>query len=291
MTDIIGIDIGGSHITSALVNGSSYSIKENSFERNKIDSSGAADAILNGWLANIKNTLQKCSSRPDKIAFAMPGPFDYEKGISLIKNLHKYDSLYGKDLKSFLSSELGFKPENIRFRNDAEAFLAGEIEISNYNSHSSTLGITLGTGLGSALSQNGIVRDANFAVTPFMNGIAEEYLSTRWFTSTFSKVSGKTIRDVKNMLSQEDCQDIISGIFEEFTQNLTSFLTSVIIKENTETIIIGGNIARASDRFLEKLSSNLSRVNPGLRIHLAGSGEVSAIVGASLLFQPSQTNN
>ena len=35
----------------------------------------------------------------------MPGPFDYEKGISLMR--HKFEPLYAQDVKSFLQERIG----------------------------------------------------------------------------------------------------------------------------------------------------------------------------------------
>ena len=36
------------------------------------------------------------------IGIAIPGPFDYGNGISLIKDLEKYESLYGTNIKETL---------------------------------------------------------------------------------------------------------------------------------------------------------------------------------------------
>ena len=215
----------------------------------------------------------------------MPGPFDYENGICLIKDLHKYESLYGVNVKLFLSENLGLSSKDICFRNDAEGFLAGEVKANNYSPFANTLGITLGTGLGSAISNSGITKDANFAITPFYNGIAEDYISTRWFVARFLQLTGKLVSDVKDMLLQESYKEIIDQIFDEFTSNLTAFLTPVIMQHEIETIVIGGNIAKTADRFLNKLLLNLCKVNEVVNIQLANLGESSAMIGASLLFE------
>lgn len=282
---IVGIDIGGSHITTALVDPELKKVTPSSLCRNKVDALGSATTILNSWLDTINQVIaREPSKKINKIAIAMPGPFNYEEGISLIKGLHKYDALYGINIKSFLSEHLDISPDNIRFRNDAEGFLAGEIAANGYDTADKVLGITLGTGLGSAVSYQGLTRDMNYAALPFKYSTAEEFMSTRWFVRRFYELTGKEVKDVKNMLqSRQDY--IISTIFKEFESNLATFLSSIIQNERIETLIIGGNIAKTSDRFLDNLTDRLlSMCSPQLKIHLANLGESSAIIGASLLF-------
>ncbi|HRP57404.1 hypothetical protein, partial [Agriterribacter sp.] len=62
------------------------------------------------------------------MGIAMPGPFDYEKGISYITGLHKYEYLYGLNVKELLAAELNIPLGNIRMMNDAAAYLAGELK-------------------------------------------------------------------------------------------------------------------------------------------------------------------
>lgn len=286
---VLGIDIGGSHISAALVDINSCEILEGSFVRSRVNSAGTAHEILDSWQEAINACAAIGGNNGYKVALAMPGPFDYENGISLIRNLHKYESLYGMDIRQALSEQLNIPPTEILFRNDAEAFLAGEINANNYPKDAKTLGITLGTGLGSALSENGITKDANFAMLPFMGDIAEEFLSTRWFTSRFCSLTGENVKDVKEALATTRYAKEIEQLFEEFTQNLSAFLHEIMVKENYHALIIGGNISKAAERFLPKLSMLLRQSNRNLAIHLANLGEASAIIGAALLFSSSKT--
>ena len=289
---VIGVDIGGSHISAALVDISSCTIIDGTFTRERINSKGTAEEILAGWHSGISNCLKAGNYKGElKLAIAMPGPFDYDNGISFITGLDKYEALHGINVKEYLASQLDIPTSNILFRNDAEAFLAGEIKANHYNPNVKTLGITLGTGLGSALSEKGITRDANFAITPFYGTIAEEYLSTRWFVSRFSELTGITVKDLKEILLNIQYDKEIELIFEEFKQNLSKFLGAIIEQEHFKTLIIGGNIAKTSDRFLSQVTAHLSRFDYEIKIHLANLGEASAIIGASLLFNENKTVN
>ena len=54
----------------------------------------------------------------------MPGPFDYEEGISYIAGNDKYEAFYGLNVKNMLADELKIKPSNILMKNDASCFFS-----------------------------------------------------------------------------------------------------------------------------------------------------------------------
>lgn len=282
---ILGADIGGSHITAAIIDSQEHKVIDKTLTRMSVDSSAASTVILDTWAEAIKQVLHKATDyKPGYLAFAMPGPFNYQEGISHIKGLHKYDLLYGINVKEHLSERLNISPQRIGLVNDAQAFLEGEIRLNNYSNEQKILGVTLGTGLGSAISYHGVTEDMNFATHPFLSGIAEEYLSTRWFVGRYNELSNQPIKNVKEMLMQK--QDaILDVVFDEFIQNFSDFLTSILNRENIELLIIGGNIAKAEDRFLGALRNNLNRdgvlIQP-CNILIANVGELSAMIGAAL---------
>ena len=88
---VTGVDIGGSHITVCLVDLHKQSVIEGSELRHHIDSSGTANEVIASWAAPIQEANKRAGLKPTRIGIAMPGPFDYEKGISLIKGLAKYE--------------------------------------------------------------------------------------------------------------------------------------------------------------------------------------------------------
>ncbi|CAM3717416.1 ROK family protein [Mucilaginibacter galii] len=282
---ILGADIGGSHITAAIIDGKEHKIVDDTIVRMPVDPSAVSSVILDTWAEAITQVLHKAAdAKPGFLAFAMPGPFNYRDGISLIKGLHKYDLLYGINVKDYLSEHLNLPPHCIGLVNDAQAFLEGEIRVNGYDKLKKTLGVTLGTGLGTAISYNGNTNDMNFAMLPFLNGFAEEYLSTRWFVSKYNQLSGQTVSNVKDMLMQEQ-YTVIDAVFEEFTHNFSQFLVSVINQESIEVVIIGGNIAKAEDRFLTTLKNDLNKngvLTKPCNILIANVGELSAMIGAAL---------
>ena len=96
---VAGVDIGGSHVASALVNIDTSKAVDHTRKRKIIDSGRNSEDILNDWVSVIKESYGAVKMKPQKIGVAMPGPFDYTNGISYIRNQNKYDSLYGLNIK------------------------------------------------------------------------------------------------------------------------------------------------------------------------------------------------
>lgn len=77
-----------------------------------------------GLAANIRRTAAASGIGRIRCAgFAFPGPFDYERGISLIRGVRKFERIYGLDVAATLYPllrECG--TEEFRYVNDAAAF-------------------------------------------------------------------------------------------------------------------------------------------------------------------------
>lgn len=187
----LGIDFGGSHITVGLVNQAVRKIIEDSIKRKKVNRQAAAEEILGIWAAAINEMQEQYPSDFKQIGFATPGPFDSENGICLIKGFDKYESLYGINIRNKLAARTGIAGENILFKNDADAFLEGEVFGGAAQEFQKVVGLTLGTGLGSCYYDNGTISNAGLNELPLKNGIAEDYISSRWFEKTISNTPEK----------------------------------------------------------------------------------------------------
>jgi len=274
----IGVDIGGSHITAAHVDSSTYKVIHSTMQRLRVASMDSAEVIIQSWVDALSSLIVKSSEEIIRIGIAMPGPFDYEEGISLMKGMQKYDSLYGLNIRTVLSEKLGIPGEHIVFINDAEAFLRGELASGAASDFERAIGITLGTGLGSTSNGQGRVKDMNLAFAPFLDSIAEEYISTRWFLKHYKELTGKEAKNVEELLATAD-DSVIEQLFEEFSTNLAAFLNDFIASENPQVLVIGGNIAKTWDHFINKLHEKL--VNKTVVIKQSEMWEDAALVGAA----------
>jgi glucokinase len=280
-TYILTADIGGSHITVGICDLRNYTILKEYTISIEVDSKGTAGNILNLWASAFQQVLKKTSLTVSGLSVAIPGPFDYEKGISCIRGLNKYESLYGMDIKQYLADLLKFDPQLVRFRNDAESTIAGEVLTGAGKDDQRVMGVTLGTGFGSAYSENKITKDINLGSDPYKETIADDYLSTRWFLKRYKELTGMSLTGgVRELSELAEENTIAQGIFKEFASNMSEFLSGPVKQLNPEVLIICGNIAKAFRFFLPYLTGALNSIT----IKLAQLDENAPLIGAAAVF-------
>lgn len=146
----LGVDIGGSHVCSAVVDLATGQLCGEP-HTDKVDAAAGARTIAGAWAANIRRTAAASGIGRIRCAgFAFPGPFDYERGISLIRGVRKFERIYGLDVAATLYPllrECG--TEEFRYVNDAAAFALGECLGGVADGAERVVALTLGTGVGS----------------------------------------------------------------------------------------------------------------------------------------------
>jgi len=278
---VIGVDIGGTHCTAALIDLSQKQIVPSTLKRVAINANGAAGDIIAAWSDCILSVKQRVNVAG--ICLAMPGPFDYEAGISLMQGQHKYESLYRLHIKELLGNALGVAPAVIFMDNDAACFLQGEVfsGIAGDYVNDTVIGVTLGTGLGSAVYKKGSAKSADLWRLPFKDGIAEDYLSARWFLRRFKELTGRSVQHVKELALLAETNENTRVVFHEFGANLGQFLLGVIKKENPPAIVIGGNISKAFPLFRHSLQFIINGPYPHIKIERSVLGEEALLLGAA----------
>ena len=278
---ILTADIGGSHITAAICDTYNNNIIQDSITRVEVDSRGPADDILARWAEALKGSLAKCTLPVSGLAVAMPGPFDYPNGICYIKGLDKYESLYGKDIKRYFADVMQLSASQVKFRNDAESTIAGEVLAGAGKGYQAVMGVTLGTGFGSAFSTHQNTADINLGSEPYKETIADDYLSTRWFLKRYRELTGSKLNGgVKELASLAENSEVARAIFKEFAINMTEFLSPYIKQRSPDVLIICGNIAKAAEFFLPHLEQGLKPIT----VKLAMLGENAPLIGAAAAF-------
>lgn len=276
---VLGVDIGGSHITSALVDISNKAIVTGSYQRKAVNSQATSTEVLQTWCNAIKQSFAD-GIITTKIGIAMPGPFDYQNGISLMKDNNKYVSLYGLNVKQLLAEQLHISVGDISFINDAGAFIKGEVFAGAAVGFNSAIGLTLGTGLGTAKYHDGKGEDADLWCMPFKDGIAEDYISTKWFVETYFTQTGKHVHGVKELSALYEFDAAVQNIFYEFATNLSSFLEIFIKSAKPDVIVVGGNIMNCESLFIPTVTALLNKAGFSMPIVRAKLGENAAILGA-----------
>jgi glucokinase len=282
---VVGIDIGGSHITAGFVDVKTGEIIQNRIMRKQVNSHAAAEEILDGWCAVIKELWADNKVKSSRLGFAMPGPFDYFNGISLITGFDKYEALYELNIREELAERLDLPGDDICFRNDAAAFMEGELLYGAAKGYTHAIGITLGTGLGSSSSHYGVTRDAELSVLPYKGERIEDYVSTRGLIRAYREASGTTAMNAKTIADRYSTDKHARTAFDTFSNDLAWFLEYFIREEEPEVLVIGGNIAHSWPLYENKLVKTLTAAVPAMpAIKMAALGEHAALIGGASCF-------
>lgn len=289
----VGVDVGGSHISSCLVNLRDKSILKASIKTQKLNSQDSAQHILEQWLCCLKSTLSSIDETPVGIGFSFPGPFDYERGISLVEGVNKFDKLFGLDItSSFISRFRGMGISDFRYVNDAGAFAIGEAFDGMAKNHKRVLALTLGTGLGSGFVVDGQLITSGESVPangwvyhlPFEDTCADDSFSTRWFCKRYKTLTGIEVDGVREIAEKVDTDVYSKQVFEEYGHRLGRFIIPIYTQFKGEIIVLGGNISKAYPLFEESLSKTIRKENLNIPIIVSSLQDHAAMLGAGLLF-------
>ncbi len=287
---ILCADIGGSHITAAVISTTSQIVVSDTIVRRKIDAHGTAEVIMAAWVSTLLDAQERWGSKCNYLAVSMPGPFDYERGISLIKDMNKYDALFGMDIKQEFADRTTLPADCIWFMNDAEAFLRGEVCQDSNKRYKRVLGLTLGTGLGSAFFEGGVVADLNLGSSPFLDGIAEDYISSRGILAYYRAIGGTEATDVKTLVRGIYAGTETAEAIQQLVIWLAEFLLEQVPALNPDLVIVGGNISKAHALFLPEVSRILEGHSIHVPIKVAAMGEQAALFGAASFIKLKKNN-
>lgn len=289
----IGVDIGGSHICCTAIDLTRHELIPSTASHLKINNKASSDEILGGWSKALECTISRIDKNQLKgIGFAMPGPFDYPNGIALFERVEKYESLYGVNVIDEMMKRLNLeKDTQIRFINDATSFAIAEAWIGKASEFERMLALTLGTGFGSAFLSKGIpVIEGDLVPQsgcvwhlPFLNGIADDYFSTRWFVNSFASNTGIVVHGVKEIADLADSNPAARELFATYGTNMGHFLAPWLKKFDAEVVVIGGNVTGSYDLFGPHLVNALSLAGLKTEIRLSELKEDAAIIGSARL--------
>ena len=290
----IGVDVGGSHVSCVAFNLVKNTYLEPTFAENDLDNHATSDVIISVWGNTIKKSMDLAGAQDvEGIGFAMPGPFNYEKGIPMFTGENeKYEKIFGLNVPDELRKYLGLpEPFKVRFINDATAFAIGEDRAGKAKDVSNSLSITLGTGFGSAFIKDGLPVLEGEEVPkygclwhlPFENGIADDYFSTRGFLNRYKEITGTTLTGVKQLADLVDSDKMAKSLFDDFGLKLGVFLKPWILKFGIEMLVIGGNISRAFPLFEESMKNFLFREKIEMKISISELKEKASFIGSAIL--------
>ena len=264
-TRVIALDVGGTSVKSALVAPGGHVIGKPTIT--PIDSSDEAESILRTFAQIISTHLvQAQTSNVIGVTLGFPGPFDYAAGICLIEGVEKYGAIYGVNMRDALRARLDLGDLPILFRNDAEAAVVGEARYGSGRDYRRVIGVTLGTGCGSAFLVDGVPVTSGPGVPPngwlypvlFRGLRADDAFSRRGLESRLWS-AGVTERNVKDAAAAARAGDGVAlRVFEAFGADLGTFLDSFAVTFAADAVLVLGRIAGAMDLFGPPLRRALS---------------------------------
>ncbi len=286
----VGVDVGGSHVCAAVVGLGGEGICSEIVHAS-VDSRADADSILHVWADVLKRVTGGFDGVVEGIGMAFPGPFDYRNGISLIRGVDKYESLYGMNVGEELKARIG-ESVDFRFVNDASAFALGECLCGAARDAEKAVALTLGTGVGSGFVDGlRLVEDGDDVpengwvyCLPFEDGIVDEAFSTRWFCRRWLQISGKEVRGAKEIADVYETDPLARGLFDEYGSRLGAFAGPVMSRFGADMLVLGGNISCAYRLFGPSLEKRLLADGMDVRVRVSSLMDKAAMIGAASLF-------
>lgn len=290
MTITLAIDIGGTHVSAALVGPGG--LIPASVRRTAVNEAWTADALLDAWAATAL-AAASCAPACEQVALSVPGPFEYRQGVARFDV--KMRALAGTDVTQALRqrwSATGLGRLPIFYLNDALAFTRGELLFGRGQGVRRLLGVTLGTGLGSGFMVDGepltsgplVPPNGEVRFLPVRGGIADEHLSGPGLRAAYARLGGEPA-EPRELAGRATTGDVLARqIFRDFGHDLGQLLRACAEGFQPDLIIVGGQISRAWPLFAAELEAQL----PAFRIvrsellddanllGVAGHGHVSA---------------
>ena len=250
------LDIGGTHVTSAQVDPSRWTLIQQPV-RLTVAPDGSATAIL-ARFGQAANAISSADNPPRPLIWgvAMPDPFDYATGTAWFQGVAKFERLYGLDVRAALLSAIDPTPLDVVFINDADAFILGEWLHGAATGAARCVGITLGTGVGSGFLADGAIVDTGPDVpaggrahTVVVDGVPlEELMSRRAIRRSYAAAGGDSSLDVREICARARDQDRFALVaIRSALGRLGTALAPWIARFGADVLVIGGSMAASWD--------------------------------------------
>jgi len=288
------LDIGGTHVTAALVDPGAWRPVPGSRHRTALDADAPAERLI-ATIAAALATLGPLTGT--RAGVAIPGPFDYARGVGDFRGVDKFAALRGVDVGAALTGALEAPPDSFVFLNDAAAFGLGECRGGALAGCRRGVGLTLGTGVGSAFVSDGSVVTRGTGVPPqgrvdlltIRGRPLEQVVGRRAILAYRHRLTGRSGGavdvDVADLTALARAGDQVATAALYAPMNALGLaLGPWLAAFKTEILVLGGGIAAALDLIEAPLRTGLTWAHPGLRelpIRRSADPEQSVEVGAA----------
>ena len=282
---LLTYDIGGSHVSAALCLLEPLSVVEVAVA--PLPAAISSDAFVD-LLQDLGQRLTGGVDQAAGACLAFPGPFSYATGVSNIT--HKLAAIYGVDLRAALARRFDWPPNRVRFLNDADAALLGEVGAGAAKGAARVVGIMLGTGIGFAFVCNGVLNnsepfvpsDSEIYHLPFLQGIVEDVLSSRGIERDYEARTARP-EQVESIARQADVDRNARAVFDNFGRHLGQVIRKILAPIRPDVIVFGGGISRSSHLFLPTARKQIDGL--GIRLVPSMLMEKAPMFGAAMFWR------
>lgn len=287
------IEVGGSHVTAACIDLDARASRPGaSRQRRPLAPDGSRDDLLG---AIVEAARAAGVGRAARCGVAVPGPFDHDTGVARYTDVGKFEALAGVDVGAALRT--GVPGPAFMFVNDAAAFLVGEWVGGAAAGHDRAVGVTLGTGVGSAFLAGGRIVTQGPGVPPggevhFLEldgGPLEDTVSARAIVAEYRRRVGAGVEaaDVRAVAARARAGDAIAAdALASPLRRLGLVLAPYLARFGATVLVVGGSIAGSWDLVHPALAAGLAagdRSGARFRVEPSVDSEWSALLGAAWL--------
>jgi glucokinase len=280
------LELGGTHVTAALIDIDAWRVVPSSDARRDVNAAGSADELV-AALVDAATALQFPNG--SLWAVALPGPFDYARGVGDFSGVGKFDALRGVALGELLRTALGAR---MSFVNDAEAFALGEWVAGAAQGHQRSICVTLGTGVGSTFLIDGVAQHEGPGVPPegrldlleVDERPLEDTVSRRAIRARYAaRDPALDVREIAALARSGD--QAATRAMAEPLRTLGQVLAPRVVEFGATILVVGGSIALAWDVIERPLQQGLADMIPSWMssFHLARAErlEDAPLIGAA----------
>lgn len=246
MSVYIGVDLGGTNMRAGRVENDCLVAQAS--ERTPKSPKDTAETI--DLLERVIRSVW--TPEVSAIGIGVPGLVDRQNGVVYnLVNIPHWDVV---PLREILEPRFGAR---VVIDNDANCFALGERVFGVGRQYENFVGLTLGTGLGGGIIQQGrLLADSNcgsgeFGMMPYRDNILEYYCSGSYFMNIWG-VDGKTMYE---RALKGDAEALEA--YRQLGEHIAAAVKIVMLAIDPEMIVFGGSVAAAHALFEESLWENL----------------------------------
>lgn len=241
MENIIGVDLGGTHVRAGLV--SDKTLKNMVSDR--IPSDGSVEQVLEVMYQLIDPLV---NGDIKAIGIGVPSVVDIENGV--VYDVQNIPSWKKVELKKILEERYHIP---VTVNNDANCFALGEKYFGKGQNAHSLIGLTIGTGLGAGIIINdklyaGVNCGAGeFGNVDYLDQYFEYYASGQFFENCY-QTNGELV--YKKAVGGDPLSIMI---LEELGTHLGNAIKMILYTYCPQLIVLGGSISKSYSFFQERM--------------------------------------